>query len=60
MARKQAVKGNLVRKEQIGGLNTSMLNAPMLSANNGHGGHACAQARKTAVKKAFALLTRKR
>ena len=36
------------------------LNASELNANDGRGGHARSQARKTAVKKAFGLLTRKR
>ena len=36
------------------------LSAPDLNANDGRGGHARAQARKAAVKKAFGLLTRKR
>ena len=55
MARLKAAKGKPARKQNIAGPE-----ATMLSINDGRGGHARAQARKTAVKKAFGLLTRKR
>ncbi len=55
MARSKATKLKPARNPKV-----IDLSAPDLNANDGRGGNARAQARKTAVKKAFGLLTRKR
>lgn len=55
MAREKAAKIRPARKENRAGFEASMLDV-----NDGRGGHARSQARKTAVKKAFGLLKGKR